>query len=235
VLDLHNDGIELLRPEDSNVFADINADGWRERIGWAAPADAVLVFDANQDGRADLEREVSFVEYLPAARTDLEGLAAFDTDGDHKLTAADADWRRFGLFQDKNANGRQDDGEYATLDAAGIAAIGLQREGSPVMNNANVVFGTSSVQWADGRRSRAGDVMFAGQNVPLPEAVAEALGMTVQEMDAAARMQRTASLFIQMVNTAVATDDAPIVFVPMETSATAHAQLGELIQEPLQG
>jgi hypothetical protein len=59
--------------------------------------------------------------------------------------------------------------------------------------------------------------------------------MTVQEMDAAARMQRTASLFIQMVNTAVATDDAPIVFVPMETSATAHAQLGELIQEPLQG
>jgi hypothetical protein len=223
VLDLHNDGIELLRPEDSNVFADINADGWRERIGWAAPADAVLVFDANRDGRADLEREVSFVEYLPAARTDLEGLAAFDTDGDHKLTAADADWRRFGLFQDKNANGRQDDGEYATLDAAGIAAIGLQREGSPVMNNANVVFGTSSVQWADGRSSRAGDVMFAGQNVPLPEAVAEALGMTVQEMDAAARMQRTASLFIQMVNTAVATDDAPIAFVPLEDPSAMHA------------
>ncbi|MEJ7686958.1 MAG: hypothetical protein WKG52_08210 [Variovorax sp.] len=78
----------------------------------------------------DLDREVSFVGYLPGARTDLEGLAAFDTDGDMRLGAADADWHRFGLFQDKNANGRQDEGEYVTLDEAGVESIGLEREGS---------------------------------------------------------------------------------------------------------
>ncbi|MBT2321228.1 hypothetical protein J7E62_02495 [Variovorax paradoxus] len=232
VIDLRNDGIELLRPEDSSVFADVNADGWRERIGWAAPGDAVLVFDADQDARVDLESEVSFVGYLPGARTDLEGLVAFDTDGDRRLSAADAGWSRFGLFQDRNANGRQDEGEYQTLQAAGIAQIGLQREGSPAMNNGNVIFGTSEVQWADGRSSRAADVMFAGQNVALPEAVLQALGMSQQQVDDTARIARMALLFNQVLNTADAEAEPPLAFVPAETDATAYAQIIALSSDP---
>lgn len=175
VIDLSNDGIDLIRPEDSNVFMDINGDGWRDRIGWAAPSDAVLVFDANQDGRVDIDREVSFVDHLPGARTDLEGLAAHDTNGDGLLNAADARWKEFGMFQDRNGNGIQDEGEFISLDAAGLRSISLTREGVPELNQGNVVFGTSAVEWSDGRTTRAGDVMFAGDGIPFPEAAQMAL------------------------------------------------------------
>ena len=175
VIDMANDGIDLIRPEDSNVFMDINDDGWRDRIGWAAPADAILVLDANRDGRVDIDHEVSFVDHLPGARTDLEGLAAHDSDGDGWITAADARWKDFGLFQDRNANGVQDAGEFVSLDQAGLQGISLTREGSPQMNQGNVVFGTSQVLWADGSATRAGDVMFAGDGVPIPEAAQMAL------------------------------------------------------------
>jgi acylphosphatase len=175
VIDLSDDGIDLIRPEDSNVFMDINGDGWRDRIGWAAPSDAVLVLDGNQDGRVDIDHEVSFVDHLPGARTDLEGLVAHDSDGDGRLTAADDRWKEFGLFQDRNRNGLQDEGEFISLDAAGLRSLSLLREGTPEMNQGNVVFGTSVIEWADGRISRAGDVMFAGDGVPLPEAAQMAL------------------------------------------------------------
>jgi hypothetical protein len=214
VIDLRNDGIELLRPEDSSVFMDINGDGWRDRIGWAAPSDAVLAFDADGDGRVDIDTEVSFVGYLPGARTDLEGLAAFDTDGDGRLTAQDGDWSRFGLFQDRNGNGLQDEGEFVSLDAAGLVGIDLARQGEPAMNNGNVVFGTSTVQWADGRTSQAGDVMFAGEGIALPQEVAQLFPVPQPEADAAA-IQRVALLFNQAVNTAVADDARPLAFVSM--------------------
>lgn len=164
-----------IRPEDSNVFMDINDDGWRDRIGWAAPADAILVLDANRDGRVDIDHEVSFVDHLPGARTDLEGLAAHDSNHDGWISAADDRWKDFGLFQDRNANGAQDEGEFVSLDDAGLQGISLTREGTPAMNQGNIVFGTSQVQWADGSTTRAGDVMFAGDGVPIPEAAQMAL------------------------------------------------------------
>jgi hypothetical protein len=175
VMDLNGDGIQLIRPEDSNIFADVNGDGWRERIGWAGNDDGVLVFDANGDGRITDNAEISFVGYKEGARTDLDGLAAFDTNGDGKLTAEDESWSKFGVFRDANGNGRHDDGEFMTLEQLGITAIGLQRQGTPYMDNGNVVFGTAVIEFADGRTGVAGDVMFAGQNVPLPQAVLDVL------------------------------------------------------------
>ena len=171
VIDLKGDGIDLLKPEDSNMFADINKDGWRDQIGWATSADAVLGYDANMDGKIDDANEVSFTSYLDGAKTDLEGLAAFDTDGDGKITANDTGWARFGLLQDANNNGKQDDGEFVSLDQQGIASIDLHREGTPELNNGNVVFGTATVTYTDGHTTQAGDVMFAGKDVALPDDV----------------------------------------------------------------
>lgn len=178
VVDLQGDGIDLVKPEDSHVFADLNKDGWREHIGWAASTDAVLAFDANADGKIDQANEVSFVSYLAGAKTDMEGLAAFDTDGDGKITAHDKDWAKFGLLHDANGNGVQDEGEFLSLDQQGISSIDLHREGTPVMNNGNVVFGTSTVTFTDGHTTKAGDVMFAGENLALPNEVLAQLKAT---------------------------------------------------------
>ena len=58
VLDLNNNGIELLAPEDSSMFADLNGDGWKEKMGWVSPDDGVLAYDADNDGLIDVLDEV---------------------------------------------------------------------------------------------------------------------------------------------------------------------------------
>jgi predicted RNA-binding protein with TRAM domain len=169
VVDTSADGIDLLRPDESNMFADINGDGWRDQIGWVASTDALLAYDSNGDGQINRREEVSFVDYLPGARTDLEGLAAFDTNGDGVLSADDAEWSRFGLLQDANGNGVQDEGEWQSLESLGAQEISLQRQGQAELNNGNVVFGTTTVTYTDGRTQTAGDVMFAGHGVAIPD------------------------------------------------------------------
>lgn len=175
VVDLNGDSVGLIHADDSNVFADVNGDGFSERIGWANNEDGVLTFDANQDGWIVDHAEVSFTGYKDGALTDLEGLTAFDTNNDGRLNPADAAWSQFGILRDANGNGRQDDNEWIALDQLGITAIGLDRQGSARLDNGNVVFGTSEVVWADGHVTHAGDVMFGGQGVALPQHARDAL------------------------------------------------------------
>jgi len=218
VIDLHHDGIELIRPEDSNVFMDLNGDGQRERIGWAAPGDAVLVFDANQDARVDFDHEVSFIDHLPGARTDLEGLAAHDSNGDGLITSADNRWTDFGLFQDRNANGVQDAGEFVSLDAAGLRSLSLTREGVSEMNQGNLVFGTSAVQWTDGSSTRAADVMFAAESLPLPQPMP--LPDADLEADLDARVAHMVLLFNQIAALPDPSESHGLtVFVPAEQTS----------------
>ncbi|TNF52518.1 MAG: hypothetical protein EP308_11220 [Burkholderiales bacterium] len=175
VVDTGSDGIDLIRPDESDLFADINGDGWREQIGWVASTDALLAFDANGDGLINQRGEISFAGYQPGARTDLEGLAALDSNGDGVLSAADEQWQRLGLLQDANGNRVQDEGEFQTLESLGIAEVSLTREGQAHMNNGNVVFGTTTLTREDGTTLTAGDVMFAGEDVPLPDWVQDEL------------------------------------------------------------
>jgi hypothetical protein len=51
-------------------------------MGWTTGGDGLLAFDANRDGNIAGRGEISFIDYHPGAQTDLEGLRAFDTDGD---------------------------------------------------------------------------------------------------------------------------------------------------------
>ncbi len=152
VVDLDRDGIELLAAPDSQVRVDLDGDGHAERIGWAAPDDAVLALDANGDGTIDFASETSFVRHKAGAQTDLEGLAGLDDNGDGLISAADAVWSSLALVRDANGNGCADAGELGSLDALGLESIALQREGVPHLDQGNVVYGTSEVRLADGSR-----------------------------------------------------------------------------------
>ena len=230
VLDLDGDGIELLCPEDSSMFADINGDGQQDRIGWIAPDDAVLACDANGDGRIDVLDEVSFVKYKDGAHTDLDGLAGLDSSGDGVISCADDVWARLGIVK---GGARQDDqgevGTWMSLDDAGITSIGLDRQDAPHLDHGNVVFGTSVVTFADGHSAEAGDVAFAGVGIPLPDA---ALALVADHSDAGiepsppvralsageladielARIRQQALLFNQVSATDEA--EAPVAYVP---------------------
>jgi len=119
--------------------------GQAVRIGWgstfAAAQDALPVLDLNADGSrgagdggVDQAKEVVLSLWGDAGMTDMEAIArardasgnlTFDTNGDGKLTAADAAWREFRVWQDADQDGVTDAGELKTLDQMGFTEIGL--------------------------------------------------------------------------------------------------------------
>jgi hypothetical protein len=160
VMDLDHDGLEFAGLDDSNVFFDVNGDGWREHIAWSGSDDGLLAFDRDNDNVINHYSEISFVGYKHGAHTDLEGLQAFDSDGDGKLTAHDEQWNRFGVWQDKNLNGVTDPGEFKHLDDLGITAINLTSDGK-VQNLGDVTLhGTTHYEKADGTTGAVGDTEF---------------------------------------------------------------------------
>ncbi len=92
LLDLDGNGVTINELSRSTVFKDAGGDGLMHRTAWAGAGDGVLFFDADADGTLSQKREYVFTEWDPTAATDMEALRAyFDTNGDGKLTAADAD------------------------------------------------------------------------------------------------------------------------------------------------
>ncbi len=68
---------------------------------------------------------MGFVGDLPDARSDLDGLAAFDSNRDGRIGAGDDRIADFKLWRDGDGDGKVDDGEILTFAAAGVASIGL--------------------------------------------------------------------------------------------------------------
>jgi len=121
--------VELVALEDSSAFYEIHGDGLRYRLSWAASDDGILAYDRDGDGQILERGEISFVDYVDGARTDLEGLRHFDTNGDNQLTSEDVEWSKFRVWQDLDGDGISDPGELRTLDEAGIHSISLVSSG----------------------------------------------------------------------------------------------------------
>lgn len=220
VLDLEGDGLDLLDATLNPVHLDFNGDGVLDQLGWVAPQDAFLAIDIDGDGRITRLDELSFVDYWPGALTDLEGLQAFDSNGDGLLSAADERWADFGLFRDLNSNGVQDEGEFTPLSDTGIVSISLHREGEPTDNQGNLVVGTSLVTMADGSTRVAGDVVLRvidGASVQDRSEVhvSQGHGASADPPDTTAAQQ--ALLFTSWCNAASNTLDEPALgFVPSQ-------------------
>ncbi len=161
-IDLDGDGVELISARDSNVYFDFDGDGIRERGGWVAGDDGLLVLDRNGDGRIAGVSEISFLADLAGARTDLEGLGGFDSNGDGALSAADDRFNEFFVWQDRNSNGRSDAGELTRLGDLGIVSIdpvgGAPVNAAPVNLTDNTILGGAVVTWSDGRETDLADV-----------------------------------------------------------------------------
>jgi hypothetical protein len=138
IFDLTGDGIRTLPPE-GGVHFDIDSDGIVELTGWTDPAsnDAFLALDLNRNGTIDSGLELfGNRTRMPGGRfasNGFEALSVYDRpesggDGDGLITAADSVWQRLRLWQDKNYNGRSEEGEVLSLDAASVVGIALRYE-----------------------------------------------------------------------------------------------------------
>ena len=158
---MNANGFHFIASRDSTAFFDFTGDGVRERTGWVSGRDGFLAYDANQDGVIADRDEIRFKGYLAGARTDLEGLAAFDTNHDGKLSAADAKWNQFYVWQDANEDGFQTAGELLSLGQRGIASIGLASDHVTEVSEGNTVHGLGTYTRTDGSTGLLADVQFA--------------------------------------------------------------------------
>ncbi|MDB5877618.1 MAG: Large repetitive protein, partial [Variovorax sp.] len=113
----------------SHALIDLRGDGNKSDVSWVGKEDGVLVWDKYHDGQVHDSSQYAFAQYVSGAKTDLEGLKAFDTNGNGKLDSGDALWKEMNVWQDLNGNGVSDAGEVKTLAAWGITSIGLTSDG----------------------------------------------------------------------------------------------------------
>jgi len=167
-IDLDGDGIELRSVEGSRIST-VDAGGNLWRLGWLGPDDGFLALDRDGNGAIDRLGEIQFIDDLKGAKSDLEGLAAYDTNRDGKLDGQDARWAEFKVWRDKNQDGIGLGKELVSLGDAGIVSIGLKGRATgftPADGIDNTVLATTAIEWADPERVGLGyDVALAVHQV----------------------------------------------------------------------
>ena len=163
VLDFDGDGNSLTEMADNKVRFDMNGDGIADKTGWIEQGDAFLALDRNGNGKIDDLAEISFVADKEGAKTDLEGLAAFDSHGDGAMSGDDARFAEFKLWFDKNGNGVTDAGELLSLAQAGVVSISLigVATGEQAVSGKNIVYNTGSFTRANGDTGKLLDTGIA--------------------------------------------------------------------------
>lgn len=159
VIDLDGDGAEF-SSLSAGVMFDYDGNGIAHGTAWAGADDGILAIDRNGDG---IVNDGSEIVFGGDGLTDLEGLAAkYDSNGDGVLDANDADFAKFGVWQDANQNGVTDEGEFHSLSEMGIVSINLTSD-NVVYSAADgdvLVHGTGTYTMADGSTGTLADASF---------------------------------------------------------------------------
>ncbi len=217
-LDLDGDGVELVSMVEGVTF-DSDGDGLKEQTGWVGPDDGMLVWDFNQDNIIEHASELNFSIGMEDVTTDMEALAkVFDTNQDGVFDAQDEAWSEFGVWQDKNMDGITDEGEFRTLDEAGITSINLDAETLDEIREGNWVAGQSTYTTEDGETHQLEEVYFATEETleSTPELDDEMLSQLFQQADTMNAQYAAEALTIDDSNAQVAAMDDVQFDVPPE-------------------
>ncbi|TPI52296.1 hypothetical protein FJ420_32390, partial [Mesorhizobium sp. B3-1-3] len=161
VLDLDSDGIELTSLAGSNVYFDLDADGFAERTGWVTGGDGMLAYDANGNGQID-----NINELFGNATTDgFTVLRNFDSNSDGIIDAADAKFVDLRIWVDTNGNGQTDTGELKRLSDLGVVSIQANAQQVTQTIAGNAVSHIASYQRADGSTKAVVDVWYTNDQM----------------------------------------------------------------------
>jgi len=168
LLDLDGNGLKIAEFDKSTIFMD-GGDGLKHRTAWAGIGDGVLFYDAGDDNQITEKREFVFTEWNPTAAGDLEALRSiWDTNGDGKLSAADAEFAKFKVLV-TNADGST---SVMTLAALGITEINLTANTVNIkLPDGSVITGQTTFTRANGTTGTVANTMLT----------ADAAGYRVEE------------------------------------------------------
>jgi hypothetical protein len=163
VLDLGGEGINYTSLAASKAAYDFDGDGQSERTAWVSGDDALLGYDASGDGLISGREELVLADYLQGAQTDLEGLRAFDSNGNGLFDDADAKWQDFLVWQDVNGDGVSTAEELRTLDEVGIASLSLSSDGNrqSLASGSVIEHGQFTFTYTDGSTGVGADAAFS--------------------------------------------------------------------------
>ena len=156
VIDLNGDGIKLVNINKSNAMFDLTGSGFANKTGWISSGDAFLVWDKNNNGRIDDISEM----FGNANQSGFQALALYDTNRDGRIDAFDDVFKNLKLWQDRNGDGRTDEGELLSLSDVGIKSINLNTTQTNINQEGNTITEVGSVEFEDGRKTQAGNVNF---------------------------------------------------------------------------
>ena len=125
----------------------------------------LLAYDKDGDNDITARDEISFVDYVDGARTDLEGLRHFDSNADGVLDSKDAEFAKFKVWQDADQDGEVDAGELRSLTDAGVKSIALAYDdgddGVAEERDGNTIFGEGQYTKTDGTTGAYADAALA--------------------------------------------------------------------------
>jgi len=175
ILDLDGNGVNLVDRADAHARWDWDGDGRFDRSGWVGQGDGILIYDRDGNGTVTDAGEMSFTNDRPGAKSDLDGLAAFDSNGDGLFSAGDAAWAEFRIWKDQDGDGQVDAGEFLSLAAAGVASISLAGAATHQQWDwdDNIIVNNGQFTRSDGSVSALADVAFTyvpGGGDPSPHA-----------------------------------------------------------------
>ncbi len=159
--DLDGDGIETNHIYSQNVYFDIDADGFAEKIGWIKADDGQLAFDANKNGKIDDITELFGDDKQPA----FDKLKTFDTNKNGKIDAGDAKFNELLVWRDLSQDGKTNAGELKTLTETGIKEISLNEVKETTYQNENYISGRAKYTLTNGTQRDIADVHFLNDNI----------------------------------------------------------------------
>ena len=164
ILDLNGDGVKTIGVEDG-VHFDHDGDRFAEKTGWVSAEDAFLVWDRNKNGLIDDGSELFGNNYTlkdgSKAANGFEALKEFDSNGDGIVDARDDRWGELQLWQDRNGDGKVDDGELIGMEDAGVAGLNVDYQNKAGADeNGNKHSQVGSFIRDDGTTGSMADVWF---------------------------------------------------------------------------
>ena len=163
-IDLDGDGIETISLENGVYFNHDN-NMFSEKTGWVSADDGLLVRDINGDGFIDNGGELfgnnTLLKNGLLANNGFEALKDLDDNKNGMLDSEDSVWQQLRVWQDKNGNGKVDNGELKTLVELKIKEISTgYTTSSAVDDNGNAHTQNSTITFADGTQGVSTDVWF---------------------------------------------------------------------------
>ncbi|MFM6895852.1 MAG: hypothetical protein ACKPKF_00590, partial [Microcystis panniformis] len=161
IIDLNNDGLQLISLENSSTRFDIDADGYTENTAWVSPEDGILTIDLNGDGIINNITEIFSENYgNGTAKSGIEALTTLDSTKNGIISAADDQFNQILVWQDLNQDGISQPNELKTLTQHGITSINLSGLPTETIQDGNIIRTRSLFNRNDGTIGQIADVAF---------------------------------------------------------------------------